>query len=259
MEIGKHNRKLAELRKATKLGTLTADGLLPIEGPVLLEEAARSGLEVVDLFLRKGAAAPDVPSGMVYHLASAVFKSIQNTDHSQGVIATVRPHDFTLGDVTRAPVALLIVLARLQDPGNAGTILRVGESLGATGCIALGGTVSFHNSKLVRASAGSVFRLPHIFMSAGETMRALRSRGILVAGTAPSGKTSIEEWDWNRPTAVLIGNEGAGLNSEELAGCDAVLRIPHNPVVESLNSAIAAAIILYEASKRRRQPAPAPR
>ena len=251
MEIGKNSRKLVEIRKAMRHGALTSDGLLPVEGPTLLAEAARSGVEVVDVFVRKGVSIPGVQPDAIYELPAAVFKSIQNTEHSQGVIATVRPREFTLGDVASCSPALLMILGRLQDPGNVGTILRASESFGATGCVALRGTVSFHNSKVIRSSAGSVFRLPHISMELGEAMRALRSRGIAVVGTAPTGTTAIGEWDWDKSTAVLIGNEGSGLNSEELAYCDALLRIPHKATVESLNSAIAAAVILYEASKQR--------
>lgn len=252
MEIGRHNPKLVELRKAIRQGTLTSDGLLPIEGPILLEEAVRSGIEIVDVFVRKGLLAPALMPDALHELPGEVFKTIQDTEHSQGVIATVRPRAFTLGDVSNVSPALLIILGRLQDPGNVGTILRVGESFGATGCIALRGTVSFHNGKVVRASAGSLFRLPHISMESDETMRVLRSRGIAIVGTAPSAGTTIDKWDWSKPTAVLIGNEGSGLNPEELGYCDAVLRIPHKTTVESLNSAVAAAVTLYEAAKHRR-------
>jgi TrmH family RNA methyltransferase len=252
MQIGKHSRKLVELRKAVRQGILTADGLLPIEGMILIDEAARSGIEIVDVFVREGAGAPSVMPDAVYEVPASVFKTIQDTEHSQGVIATVRPHEFTTGDVLSVSPALVVVLGRLQDPGNVGTILRVAESFGASGCIALRGTVGFHNAKVVRASAGSVFRLPHVSMSAGDAVRALKSRGISIVGTSPAAGTTLEQWDWKKPTAVLIGNEGSGLSSEEVEFCDTVVKILHKGAVESLNSAIAAAVILYEASKQRR-------
>jgi TrmH family RNA methyltransferase len=253
MQIGKHSRKLVELRKAFREGTLTDDGLLPIEGPILLEEAARSGIEIVDVFRRTGAAMPAVQADAVNEVPAAAFKSIQDTEHSQGIIATVRPRAYTLDDVCAASPQLLIVLGRLQDPGNVGTILRIGESFGATGCIALRGTAGFQNSKVVRASTGSIFRLPHVgAQSLDETARALQSRKIPLVGTSPGAAGTIEDWNWTKPVAIFIGNEGAGLSKEELDYCDTVLRIPHKTTVESLNSAIAAAVILYEASKKRR-------
>src|SRR5262249_51609526 len=150
--------------------------------------------------------------------------------------------------------ALVVILGRLQDPGNVGTILRVGEAFGATGCVALRGTAGFYNSKVVRASAGSSFRLPHVGgLELLKLVDALKSKQIRIVGTALTSESGVEKWDWNQPAAVLIGNEGSGLNAEELGYCDTVLRIPHNPVVESLNSAIATAVILYEASKQRRR------
>jgi TrmH family RNA methyltransferase len=253
-QIGKHSRKLAQLRKALRHGTLLPDGLLPIEGKILLQEAQRSRIEIVDLFVREGMPVPVAASGpIVQEVPDAVFKTIQETEHSQGIVATVRPRQFSLADILSRMPALVVVLCRLQDPGNVGTILRVSEAFGATGCIALSGTASIYNSKVVRASAGSLFRLAHVGgADLRETIDALKSNNIRIAGTAPTAESGIEKWDWRKPTAVLIGNEGSGLNAKELGYCDIVLRIPHNPIVESLNSAIATALILYEASKQRR-------
>jgi RNA methyltransferase, TrmH family len=253
MEIGKHNQKLTEIRKAFRQGTLTGDGLLPIEGPTLLEEAQRSQIEIVDVFRRADAAMPPVEADAVFEVPPEVFETIQDTEHSQGVIATVRPRQYTLGDVFSTSPQLIIVLARLQDPGNVGTILRIGEAFEATGCIALRGTVGFYNSKVVRASTGSIFRFPHTGPeSLEEAVRSLRSRRIALVGSSPSATRTIEEWEWQTPSAILVGNEGQGLTDEEVALCDTVLRIPHNRTVESLNSAIATAVILYEASRQRR-------
>src|SRR5881409_3277895 len=270
MQIGKHSRKLVGLRKAIKHGSLTSDGLLPIEGGILLEEAQRSGIEIVDVFRKAGAPMPAVEPDAIFDVSEEAFKIVQDTEHSQGIIervlawancrdnsqeiiATVRPRQYTLGDIFAVSPELVIVLGRLQDPGNVGTILRIGESFGATGCIALRGTAGFYNGKVVRASAGSVFRFPHIGSETlDETVSLLRSRRIGLICTSPNAADTIEQWDWRKPSAVLIGNEGQGLDPKELATCDKVLRIPHKGTVESLNSAIAAAIILYEASKQRR-------
>src|SRR5262245_34489196 len=253
MHIGKHSRKLIQLRKAIRQGTLTPDGLLPIEGPILLEEARRSRIDVADVFVRNGTELPALLSNQVHEVPPEIFKTIQETEHSQGVIATVRPRRFNLIEVLSAGRTLVVVLGRLQDPGNVGTILRISEAFGATGCVALHGTVSFYNSKVVRASAGSLFRLPHVGqIDLEEITGLLKAKNIRLVGTAPVSESSIEKWDWRTPTALLIGNEGSGLSAKELGYCDTVLRIPHSPAVESLNSAIATAVILYEASKQRR-------
>jgi TrmH family RNA methyltransferase len=253
MEIGKHNRKLVEVRRAFQQGTVTSDGLLPIEGPILIEEASRSGIEIVDLFIRSGARIPEIEAAGAHELTADLFKSVQDTEHSQGLIATVRPRVFQLADVFEPAPALVVALARLQDPGNVGTILRVAESFGATGCIGLTGTASLYNSKVVRASAGSVFRLPHVSeVALNGIVPELRKRKVAIVGTSPTAERTIEEWDWKKPVAILVGNEGSGLSKDEIGYCDTVLRIPHQATVESLNSAIAAAIVLYEAFKQRR-------
>src|SRR5262249_42292177 len=218
----------------------TEDGLLPVEGPILLEEARRSGIGIVELFVRSGSNVAGVPAEHVYEVPAEIFKTLQETEHSQGILATVRIPAFRLSDVLSATPALIIVLGRLQDPGNVGTILRIAEAFGATGCVALSGTASFHNGKVVRASAGSIFRLPHVTgVGIAELTDVLKPASIQLVGTSPVAHSSIEQWDWRTPAAVLVGNEGSGLSAEEQASCDTVLRIPHCASVESLNSAIA--------------------
>jgi len=252
LSIGKHNPRLADLRKAVQHDALTRDGLLPVEGPKLVREAHSSGIRIEALFLREGTIENLPPAATTYMLESSVFKGIQSTEHSQGVIALVRPRAWTLEDVLAPSPAPIVVLAGLQDPGNVGTILRVAESFGAAGCLALAGTAAIHNSKVVRSSAGSVFRLPCVWdLELKTVLDALTPRKIALIGTSPHAAQSITSWDWTRPVAVLIGNEGAGLNSLEAAACTAVLKIPHQPQVESLNSAIAAALVLYEAYRRK--------
>src|SRR5262249_16345453 len=133
--------------------------------------------------------------------------------------------------------------------------LRISEAFHATGCIGLRGTVSFYNSKVVRASAGSVFRVPHVSaVDLPDLVRSLKASNIQIVGTSPISESRIDKWDWRTPTAVLIGNEGSGLSAEEQQYCDTVLRIPHSRTVESLNSGIATAVTLYEASKHRPSP-----
>ena len=170
MQIGKHSPKLVNLRKAIRQGSLTPDGLLPIEGPILLEEAVRSGIEIAELFVRAGTKHPEVPFKEGHEIPSDVFKTLQETEHSQGILATVRPRQFTLIDILDISPALIVVLARLQDPGNVGTILRVAEAFAATGIVAMHGTASFHNGKAPSAVAkgrGVYARYDHASCSGG--------------------------------------------------------------------------------------------
>ena len=256
LSIGKHNPRLAEIRKAVQRGTLTRDGLLPVEGPKLIRDACAGGVSVVALLLREGAASDGLPKAtLTYTLEPGAFKGIQSTEHSQGVIALVRPRSWTLDEVVARSPAPLVVLAGVQDPGNVGTLLRVAESFGAAGCLALAGTAAIHNAKVVRASAGSVFRLPCVWdLDLTMVRETLAKRKIPLIGTSPHAIQPITTRDWTLPAAVLIGNEGAGLSPEQEAACTELLRIPHEPAIESLNSAVAAAVVLYEAYRRRNAP-----
>jgi TrmH family RNA methyltransferase len=253
LSLGKHNPKLIDIRKALDQGTLTREGLLPVEGPKLLEEAQRSGLAIVSVFKRRGAEIPEISSTVpVYEVDPSVFKSIQSTETSQGVIALVRLRQYNLPEILNANNPLIVVLARLQDPGNVGTILRVAESFGAVGCLASAETASVLNSKTVRASAGSVFRMPHVWnVDLKQTMVTLKTSKIHVIGMSPSAVDTVDWWNWRKPAAIMVGNEGNGLSDEEVRMCDALLRIPHRPTVQSLNSAIAVSVVLYEAYKQR--------
>ncbi len=254
LSLGKHNPKLIELRKAVRHAELTSDGLLPIEGRNLLDEAERSGIEVSDVFVRHGVNLTSIPKGAtIYALDEATFKTIQGTESSQGVVALVRLPAFSLDRILNAGRARIVVLGRLQDPGNVGTILRVAESFFATGCLALKGTSSVYNSKTVRSSTGSVFRLPHVWnLELDEVADKLKKAQIRLIGTSPAANLTIDQIDWRPPCAVFVGNEGGGLSGAELQCCDQICRIPQNPAVESMNSAIATAVILYEASKHER-------
>jgi TrmH family RNA methyltransferase len=256
ISIGKHNPRLADIRKAIQRDTLTADGLLVIEGPTLVREAEASGVAIPALFVREGTSTEGLPpASSVYSLDAATFKSIQDTDHSQGVIALVRPRTWSLAEVLNGGRSTIVVLAGLQDPGNVGTILRVAESFGAAGCLALAGTVAIHNSKVTRASAGSVFRLPHVWnLDLQTVVGAFKAAGVPLVGASPHSSESIAAWDWRHPAGFLIGNEGAGISRDQSAACAAMLRIPHEPQTESLNSAIAAAVVLYEAYRQRHLP-----
>jgi TrmH family RNA methyltransferase len=146
---------------------------------------------------------------------------------------------------------MILVLAGLQDPGNLGTILRSAEAFGASGVLSLPGTVSPWNPKAVRASAGSVFRLPLLAASASESFAVLREAGVRIWTTAIHGAEPAHLADLAGPIALLIGNEGNGVPADLAAQADGALTIPCPGPVESLNASVAAAVLLYEASRQR--------
>ncbi|HVZ83046.1 MAG TPA: RNA methyltransferase, partial [Terracidiphilus sp.] len=170
------------------------------------------------------------------------------------VAALVRQPQWSWDNLLDAQVngwPLILVLASLQDPGNLGTILRSAEAFGARGVLALPGTVSAWNPKAVRASAGSVFRVPCLYAGADQAFSSLRRAGLRILATAVRDALPATGLRLTSPTALLIGNEGNGLPDDLAAQADGVITIPCPGAVESLNAAVAASILLYEASRQR--------
>jgi TrmH family RNA methyltransferase len=193
-------------------------------------------------------------------LPDRLFDSLVPSESPQGVAALVRLREFALDDLMeRLQVGPIAVLAGLQDPGNLGTILRSSEAFGSAGVVLGEGTVSPFNSKVVRASAGSVFRLPmvhaHGKSAAGkleEVAEKLRTQGVRLIATSSHKGTALGQADLKGSTALFFGNEGAGLPRELMARMDEFISIPHTPLVESLNAGVAASIVLYEAARQRK-------
>ena len=148
---------------------------------------------------------------------------------------------------------LILIAAGLQDPGNMGTLVRSAEAFGATGVLATPGTVSAWNQKAMRASVGSVFRVPVVAVGL-EDVATLKGRGVRLlaaVGTDDAGTTAAQDMDFTGPCAVMIGNEGAGLAAEWMEVADGRVTIPYPGAVESLNAAVAGSLLLYEVSRQR--------
>ena len=264
---GRHNPLVKQLRQAFSRSELTDAGDCAIEGLRILEEAIRSGLRFSSVFFRESAQdranrlLPQIGAQVeTLLLPDKLFDSLVPSESPQGVAALVRLKEFSLDDVAeRLQVGPLVVLAGLQDPGNLGTILRSSEAFGSAGVVLGEGTVSAFNSKVVRASAGSVFRLPIIHgqgksgtAKLEEVSQKLRSQGVRLIATSSHKGTPLDQADLKGPTAIFFGNEGSGLPRDLMAKMDEVIAIPHTPQVESLNAGVAASIVLYEAARQRK-------
>ncbi|HXP39370.1 MAG TPA: RNA methyltransferase [Candidatus Acidoferrales bacterium] len=264
---GRHNPLVKQLRQAFSRSELTDAGDCAIEGLRILEEAIRSGLRFSSVFFRESAQdranrlLPQIGAQVeTLLLPDKLFDSLVPSESPQGVAALVRLKEFSLDDVAeRLQVGPLVVLAGLQDPGNLGTILRSSEAFGSAGVVLGEGTVSAFNSKVVRASAGSVFRLPIIHgqgksgtAKLEEVSQKLRSQGVRLIATSSHKGTPLDQADLASPAAIFFGNEGSGLPRDLMAKMDEVIAIPHTPQVESLNAGVAASIVLYEAARQRK-------
>jgi RNA methyltransferase, TrmH family len=256
---GRHNPRLKELRQAFRRGELTPAGECAIEGVKLVEEAIRAGQRLGGMFFSESARPlaakllPQIGARVeILILPDSLFNSTVPSDSPQGVAALVKVRAFSASQVLeRADVGPIVVAAGLQDPGNVGTILRSAEAFGAAGTFFTEGTVSPYNSKVLRGSAGSIFRLPVVQIASAELIPLLRQRGARLVATSSHKGTPLPEATWTLPVAIFIGNEGAGLSRDLLHQMDETIVIPQNAEVESLNAGVAASIVLYEAVRRR--------
>jgi TrmH family RNA methyltransferase len=241
--LSEHNPLLKRIRRAVSHGTLTEDGYAVAEGLHLLVEARRAGCEVAAVVARESAAS-EFPEARV--VSDKVFRDLASTETPQGVIALVRPPAWTWEQMLSAP-ALVVVLDGVQDPGNAGAILRAAEAFGATGAVFLKGTVNPYNPKCLRGSAGSAFRIP--LLAAAQTEEFLQVAPACLYAAMPRAEKLVSEVDLAAPCAIVIGSEARGVGPEMAARATGV-RIP-TAGVESLNAAVAAGILLYEARRQR--------
>lgn len=255
----KQNVWLKDLRKAFAGPARASRGLTAIEGPVLIEEALRAGLLIERLFAAHGheelyQRLPLPAETEILLMPPELLKSAMATETPQLLAALVEPPDWTWAHVVDRRgkvVPLVLVLAGVQDPGNLGTILRSAEAFGADGVLALPGTVNAWNPKAVRASAGSVFRVPLLSVSLRDCLTHLREANVKIWTTTVHEAEPADLVDLTSPVALIVGNEGNGV-PEELAGiADGALTIPCPGPVESLNAAVAASVLLYEAARQR--------
>lgn len=182
-----------------------------------------------------------------------IFARMSDTQTPQGILCVVRRPGHSMEQLLQAEDPLLMVLEDLQDPGNLGTIIRTGEAAGVTGVIMSAGTVDVFNPKTIRATMGSVFRVPFLYVeSLRETIELLHRRGIHTYAAHLDGRAEYDGFSFREPTAFLVGNEGKGLTEETAAQAERYLKIPMEGQVESLNAAIAASLLMYEAHRQRK-------
>ena len=261
---GRHNAFLKELRRAFTRAEQTEHGVCAIEGTRIVEEAIRSGLRFRAVFFRESAQnhaerfLPQISSNVeTFLLPDRLFDGAVPSETPQGVAALVRLKEFSLDDLLeRVQVGPIVVVAGLQDPGNLGTILRSAEAFGSAGAVLGEGTVSPFNPKVIRASAGSFFRLPVVAAKPEGGVEAIlatfRAHGVRMIATSSHKGTPLDQAKLTLPVAIFIGSEGSGLSRSLLAHVDETVAIPHSPHVESLNAGVAASIVLYEAARQRR-------
>jgi TrmH family RNA methyltransferase len=247
------NRKVAEAIKLKKRAFRDEQRRFLVEGVRGVEEALAAGL--VSLFSRENdhplaqrARAAGVPTETV---SEAVMERLTSTVTPQGIVGVARYRDVQLSSVGSG--GCLAFLADVRDPGNAGTILRSADAAGTTATVFSERSVDPYNPKVVRASAGSIFRLPIVrSVRAEEGIDALRATGWQTLATSPAGTMDLYSLNLSRPIAFVFGNEAAGVSGALAARCDGTVRISLPGGAESLNLAAAATLCLFEWARARR-------
>ena len=276
--ITSRENKWLKIFRAALRGTGPAAGEpIGVEGPKLVEDALRSGLEAEALLVSEAGEASElerilraagesvagIPRSRVLRTTDKLFASVAGTETPQGVAALFVQRAWSFDDVVRGlasvDAALVVVMAGVQDPGNVGTIVRSAEAFGATGVVTTRGSADPWSPKALRASAGSGLRVPVLRgMAIPVLLAQLRVAGVKIvaasshAAAADAGGADDAVADLRVAVAIFIGNEGAGLPREIENVADARISIPMSAGVESLNAGVAASVVLYEAARQRK-------
>ena len=228
-----------------------------VEGENSVDAAVSTGA-ATDIFVTERAAekfaeivtAAGYMDVYVHPITDRAAKSLSDTQTTSGLFAVCKPVLWSAGKILNGKPKLLAVPVETSEPGNAGTLIRTSDAMGADGVIFAGETVDPLGSKVARASAGSLFHIPTARdTNVKDVLGKLRAANLQILATAPQGDATLDEVDLTKPTAWLFGNEAHGLSPALLDAADIRIKIPLRGRAESLNLATAASICLYESAK----------
>ena len=256
----RHNPLVARFRDAARGD---AAGVMLLDGAHLVADALSADVVIHVAVVTAAAQQSDAIQALVDRLSrravdvvsvsAPVMDAISPVRSASAIVAlAARPPDRG-AEMYQGPSPLVVVAVDIQDPGNVGAIVRVAEAAGASGVVAAGGSAQPFGWKALRGSMGSALRLP---IGGGDPAAAIataRQHRCRIVATVPRAGGTLFDLDLTGPAAVLVGGEGAGLPAALIDGADARVTIPMQPPVESLNAAVTAAVVLYEACRQRRK------
>lgn len=250
----KDNQIYKSALKLTKKKYRDEQGQYLLEGVKPLRDAIDMGISVKWIFLCEGAGIRiDYPDEKTVVLDRRLFEKLSDTGTSQGVIAVAEKTAYDSGSFAMAagkPGSNVVVLDRLQDPGNIGTIIRTAEAAGYGGIILTAGSGDVYSPKVVRAAAGSLFRVPVLYTATGrEAVELLRKMNKRIVTSSLDADDFYYEADLTENIALVIGNEGRGVSEDFKESSDIKIKIPMEGSIESLNAAVAAGILMYQSQK----------
>ena len=246
------NRRLAEARKVRD--GKVADKMF-VEGTRLVREALRSDIAIEECFFSDDFHDDELRNafhGPVFELPAKLFRSIADTDNSQGVIVIAkRPNASSLRPSVASLLPVVIYLHEINNPANLGAVIRTAEAAGAGGVIISNNSADVFSPKALRAAMGSSFRMP-IWENAGleDILRWAKENGYITTAADVSAGTTYTSVDWEKPRLLVCGSEAHGLTTAQLDRVNEKISIPMRHGVESLNLAVSAGVILFEAKRQ---------
>lgn len=240
-------------KERRKDGIFLAEGIKMFEeAPVELVQEVYLSADIEEKLREKKAVFQKLQRTGYEVVSSEVFAKMSDTQTPQGILTVLKRLEYKLEELLDKPKPLFMILENLQDPGNLGTIVRTGEGAGITGVIMSAQTVDIYNPKTIRGTMGSVYRVPFVYVKdLGEVMHKLHAKGIHTYAAHLQGSNYYDTFSFREPSAFLIGNEGNGLSKELADMAESYLKIPMEGQVESLNAAVAAALLMYETHRQR--------
>lgn len=188
---------------------------------------------------------------ILHRISKELFKSISDTDSPQGILAVVEFIEYSLKETLKEN-NFLVILDRVQDPGNMGTIIRTADAFGANAVIITGGCVDVYNPKTIRSTMGSIFQIPIVHIKdIRDALKELKNEGVSVIATSLDTDKYSYDIDFKSDCALVIGNEANGISDEVVALSDQKVKIPMIGLAESLNAGVASAVIMYEVLRQR--------
>ena len=247
-------KHLVQLQK--KASARDREGVYLAEGPKMCLEAEPADVAAVyvsETFWKGAAGSWDRERPEPVLLSDAVFQTVSDTKTPQGILCVLKQKQYSREALLGSGTPLLLVLERLQDPGNLGTIMRSAEGAGVTGVLMTKDCVDIYAPKTIRSTMGAVLHVPFAYTEdLGRDLQWLREKGVRLYAAHLHGAKAYDRCSYSGPCAFLIGNESRGLTDEAAMACDERILIPMLGTVESLNAGIAASLLVYEAARQRR-------
>ena len=230
-------------------------GLFVVEGRREIRQCIDAGYEIDTLYVRaresEATAPEDMSAENLFFVSPHVYERIAYRESTEGVIAVVRTRNMTLDELSFKDNPLLIVLERVEKPGNLGAIMRSADAAGADAVIVCDPLTDLHNPNLIRASLGAVFSVPCVACTSEECIHYLKENHIRILTAQLQDSRLYYDTDMTCPTAIVMGTESTGLTTSWREAADAHIRIPMNGKLDSLNVSVSAAVLLYEAVRQR--------